>query len=183
MDKDGKIIDLLNGKKDIHKKIIRSVGDPNYKMKEDSLRILRAIRFATEFKFKIEEPLKKAIIDNKDLLKKLSYERKKEELNKIFNSDNKKYGVRLIKELGLESVLELSNIDNVLLTKDPIGLWATIIKGDTYPFTKYEKEIIREVNELLEKDLNDIFNLYKYGPYIISICCDLKKLNKKKYFI
>jgi len=180
MDKDGKIIDLLNGKKDIHKKIIRCVGDPNYKMKEDSLRILRAIRFATEFNFKIEETLKKAIIDNKDLLKKLSYERKKEELSKIFNNDNKKYGVRLIKELGLEEVLEISNIDNVLLTKDPIGIWSTIVKVDTYPFTRYEKEIIINVNELLEKDLNDLFNLYNYGPYIVSICCDLKKTNKKK---
>ena len=181
MDNEGKIIDLLNGKKDIHKKVIRSVGNPYFKMKEDSLRMLRAVRFACSFNYKIESELKNAIIENKDLLRDLSYERKKEELNKIFNSDNKKYGVRLIKELGLESVLDLINIDNVLLTKDPIGMWATIINVETYPFTKCEKEIINDVNELLEKDLKDQFNLYKYGPYILSIVCDLQKLNKKKY--
>ena len=79
MDKDGKIIDLLNGKKDLNKKIIRTIGDPYFKIKQDSLRILRAIRFASCLNFKIEDNLKNAIKENKDLLKDLSYERKKEE--------------------------------------------------------------------------------------------------------
>ena len=181
MDKDGKIIDLLNGKKDLNKKIIRTIGDASFKIKQDSLRILRAIRFASCLNFKIEDNLKKAIKENKDLLKDLSYERKKEELTKIFTSDNKAYGIKLLKELDLLEVLELTNIDNVLRTKDLIGMWSTITINDNYPFTKKEKELINNINKLLKEDLNDIFVLYKTGLYEINIVCDLKKLSKKKY--
>lgn len=179
MDKNGNIIDILNGRKDLHKKIIRSIGDPKYKLKEDSLRILRAIRFACILNYKIDNELKLAIHENKELLRTLSYERKKDELTKIFNSDNKKYGVRLLKELNLLDVLELKNIDNVLLTKDPIGMWATIASFN-YPFTKLEKEIINDINNLLQEDIKNPFVMYKYGSYILSIVSDLKKLNKKK---
>lgn len=181
MDKDGKIIDLLNGKKDLNKKIIRTIGDASFKIKQDSLRILRAIRFASCLNFKIEDNLKKAIKENKDLLKDLSYERKKEELTKIFTSDNKAYGIKLLKELDLLEVLELTNIDNVLRTKDLIGMWSTITINDNYPFTKKEKDLINNINKLLKEDLNDIFVLYKTGLYEINIVCDLKKLSKKKY--
>lgn len=181
MDKDGKIIDLLNGKKDLNKKIIRTIGDPYFKIKQDSLRILRAIRFASCLNFKIEDNLKNAIKENKDLLKDLSYERKKEELTKIFTSDNKAYGIKLLKELDLLEVLELTNIDNVLRTKDLIGMWSTITINDNYPFTKKEKDLINNINKLLKEDLNDIFVLYKTGLYEINIVCDLKKLSKKKY--
>lgn len=181
MDKDGKIIDLLNGKKDLNKKIIRTIGDPYFKIKQDSLRILRAIRFASCLNFKIEDNLKNAIKENKDLLKDLSYERKKEELTKIFTSDNKAYGIKLLKELDLLEVLELTNIDNVLRTKDLIGMWSTITINDNYPFTKKEKDLINNINKLLKEDLNDIFVLYKTGLYEINVVCDLKKLSKKKY--
>lgn len=181
MDKDGKIIDLLNGKKDLNKKIIRTIGDPYFKIKQDSLRILRAIRFASCLNFKIEDNLKNAIKENKDLLKDLSYERKKEELTKIFTSDNKTYGIKLLKELDLLEVLELTNIDNVLRTKDLIGMWSTITINDNYPFTKKEKDLINNINKLLKEDLNDIFVLYKTGLYEINVVCDLRKLSKKKY--
>lgn len=181
MDKDGKIIDLLNGKKDLNKKIIRTIGDASFKIKQDSLRILRAIRFASCLNFKIEDNLKNAIKENKDLLKDLSYERKKEELTKIFTSDNKAYGIKLLKELDLLEVLELTNIDNVLRTKDLIGMWSTITINDNYPFTKKEKDLINNINKLLKEDLNDIFVLYKTGLYEINVVCDLKKLSKKKY--
>ena len=181
MDKDGKIIDLLNGKKDLNKKIIRTIGDPYFKIKQDSLRILRAIRFASCLNFKIEDNLKNAIKENKDLLKDLSYERKKEELTKIFTSDNKAYGIKLLKELDLLEVLELTNIDNVLRTKDLIGMWSTITINDNYPFTKKEKDLINNINKLLKEDLNDMFVLYKTGLYEINVVCDLRKLSKKKY--
>ena len=78
-------------------------------------------------------------------------------------------------------MLELTNIDNVLRTKDLIGMWSTITINDNYPFTKKEKDLINNINKLLKEDLNDIFVLYKTGLYEINIVCDLKKLSKKKY--
>lgn len=179
LDKESNIIDYYNGRKDLKRKIIKSVGNPDLKLKEDALRILRAVRFATINRFKLDNELKKAIINNKDLLRNLSYERKKEELNKIFCSKHKKYGIKLLKELDLTGVLDLKNIDNVLLNNDLIGIWSSITDVD-YAFTKKEKEIITKVKELLSKDINDIFIQYKYGLYLITIVSNLKKLNTKK---
>ena len=179
LDKDDNIIDYLDGKKDLKKKTIRSVGDANEKIQEDALRILRAIRFATTYKFKLDQDLKQAIINHKDLLKELSYERKKEELNKIFCSKHKKYGIRLLKELHLLEPLELKNIDNVLLNNDLIGMWATIT-DQNYAFTKKEKELIDKIKNLLNEDINNVFVQYKYGLYPLNIVSNLKKLNTKK---
>lgn len=179
MDKDNNIIDYLDGRKDLKKKILKSVLDADMKLEQDSLRILRAVRFATVLNFKLDNELKKAIIKNKELLRNLSYERKKEELTKIFASENKKYGVKLLKDLGLLEVLELHDIHNVLLTKDITGVWALITDAN-YPFTKNEKELIKNIRMLMNVDVRDKDILYRYGLYPIGIVCDLKKLNKKK---
>lgn len=179
IDKDNNIIDYYDGRRDLKRKIIRSVGDPDLKIKEDALRILRAVRFATIHKFKLDNNLKQAIIKNCDLVKELSYERKKYELNKIFCSEHKKYGIKLLKQLGLIDPLELKNIDNILLNNEPIGMWSTITDKD-YSFTKKEKKLISKINELLDKDINDPLIQYKYGLYPLNIVSNLKKLNTKK---
>lgn len=75
MDKDEKIYDLLNAKDDLDHKMIRTVGDPDERFKEDALRILRAIRFSATLHFKIEEKTKKAIFKNAHELKHISKER------------------------------------------------------------------------------------------------------------
>ena len=93
MNKAGEIIDLLGAKIDLDNKIIKMVGSARKKLKEDSLRILRAVRFATILDFNLDEDLKKYIKKYGYLLKKLSYYRKKEELEKIFVSHNAKRGV------------------------------------------------------------------------------------------
>lgn len=179
LDKDRNVIDYYNGKNDLKKKIIKSVGNADEKFKEDPLRILRAIRFASHYKFKLDKEVKEAIIKNKDLLKNLSYERKKEELSKMFCSQNKKYSIDLLKKLELLEPLELKNIDNVNLTNDLIGMWSTITDVD-YAFTKKEKDLIKKIQALFNEDINDIFIEYKYGYYPITIVSDLKKLNTKK---
>lgn len=179
LDKDNNIIDLYDGKKDLKKKFIKAIGDPYKKIEEDSLRILRAVRFATIFKFKLDNDLKLAIRKNKHLLKNLSYERKKEELNKIFCSKHKKYGIKLLQELELVEELELKNLKYVLRTKDLIGIWAMITDVD-YAFTKKEKDLIKKIKIVMQEDINNIFVKYKYGSYPISVVSDLKKLNTKK---
>ena len=179
LDKTGKIIDLYDGRSDLKRKVIRSIGDPYKKMEEDALRMLRAVRFATVLKFKIDPILRSAIEKNKHLLRSLSYGRKREELNKIFSSKNKKYGIKILKELGLLEDLELKNIKYVLHSNDLIGIWSMITDVD-YAFTKKEKDIIKNVKLLMNEDINDVFVNYKYGSYAVSIVSDLKGLNTKK---
>lgn len=95
------ILDPFLGQKDLKNKIIRAVGDPNKRIKEDSLRSLRAVRFATSLGFSIDPSLKKAIIENKDDIKFLSVERIAQEINKILLSDRPDRGIRLLEELEL----------------------------------------------------------------------------------
>lgn len=179
IDSNGTLIDLLNGKEDINDRVIRTVGSANMKIYEDSLRILRAVRFATTLNFDLDEDLKEAIIRHKDLLKSLSYYRKKEELDKIFSSTNSAYGIKLIKELGLAEPLELSNLDDLIPTTYLIGIWAQLDVLDKYSFNNTEKESINAINELMNKDILDYNNLYNYGLYISTIVGEIKGIDKK----
>lgn len=169
-------IDLLDAKKDIDKKIIRTVGDSDKKIEEDALRILRAIRFATTLNFKIEEQLKKSIIKYKDNLKKLSYTRKKEELEKIFSSPNNKYGIRLLKELKLEEPLEINL--NINITQSSLGIWSQI-NNQNYPFTKQEIETIKKIKETEVENILDPKVIYNKGLYITSLVGEIKNIPKK----
>ena len=171
------LIDMLDAKKDLDKKIIRTVGDSDKKIEEDALRILRAVRFATTLNFKLDKNLKSSIIKYKDNLKKLSYTRKKEELEKIFSSPNNNYGINLLKELKLEEPLDINL--NIIVTQSSLGIWAQI-NNDKYPFTKQEKETIKKVNESLNENILEPNTLYKKGLYVASLVGEIKQISKKE---
>ena len=82
-DSDGKLYDPSNGLEDLKNKTVRFIGDPQKRIKEDPLRILRAKRFAAKLRFKIEEKSQKAIDEFSYLLKKLNPEKIKEEERKF----------------------------------------------------------------------------------------------------
>lgn len=82
MDENFKVIDPSNGLEDLNNKLIRFIGDPEKRIKEDPLRILRAKRFANKLGFKIEENSQKAIEKLNYLLDKLNPEKIKEEERK-----------------------------------------------------------------------------------------------------
>ena len=147
MDYTGNIIDPLNGKIDLKKKIIKTIIDPYKSFTDDALRILRAVRFATILNFSLDSELIKAIKVTKKYLKNISYDRKKHELDKIFVSIHAKKGIELLKELDLIDILELNNINKVKDYSDLIGIWS-MINSRTYPFTKNEKTLIKNINIL-----------------------------------
>lgn len=180
MDKNGNIIDLLGSRKDIDDHIIKCIGDPDTKFSEDSLRILRAIRFATVLDFDIEEKTGIAINNQKYLLKNLSYYRKKEELDKIFTSRNVSRGIELLLKYGLDKELEIENLNKVNNTSSLIGIWAILNVEDKYPFTSNEKSLIKDINTLLDKNNLDPYNLYKYGLYVNSVAGEIKGIDKKE---
>lgn len=105
MDIDGKLYDPFFGKKDLQEKIIRAVGDPNERIKEDALRMMRAIRFAGRFDFYIEENLFDAIGQNASLLKKIAPERIFDEFSKMITSEKPSYYLLLLEESGVLDVI------------------------------------------------------------------------------
>jgi len=180
MDKDGNIIDVLNAKKDINNKIIKCVGNADEKLKEDALRILRAIRFATVLNFKIDKDLERAIKKNLSGLKSLSFHRKKEELNYIFRSSNYEYGLELINKYKLDKHLGLSKIKKLKQTSDVLGMWAQISYSEEYPFSRLERETISKIREMLIYKKIDNYSLYKYGILISLTVGEILGIDKKK---
>ena len=176
MDDTGKIIDYLKGQDDLNNHIIRTIGDAEVKFSEDSLRILRAIRFATILDFELDEECRKAIIKTKELLSNLSYNRKREELDKIFTSTNYKKGIKLLLELGLDKELEIPNLEKVLSSDmiSLIGIWTLLDVSDIYPFNKNELDLMSKVKEVLELDNLDPYTLYKYGLYVNSVVSEIR---------
>ena len=81
-------VDLFGGREDIENKIIRTVGDADKRFNEDALRIMRALRFASQLGFTIEEQTEKAIFRNKELLRNIAVERIFKELQKIILGEN-----------------------------------------------------------------------------------------------
>lgn len=82
------IVDPFNGVSDIKNKVIRSVGNADKRLKEDALRILRGIRFASKLGFEVEEDTKTAMFTNKELLKNVSIERITVEFVKTLQGKN-----------------------------------------------------------------------------------------------
>ncbi len=101
----GEFIDYVGGLEDLKNKIIRAIGDPEERIREDALRILRAVRFASKYDFEIEDGLKSAIISNVNLLKNISYERIRDEFVKILLDKNVKLGINLLKELHILDII------------------------------------------------------------------------------
>lgn len=96
-----KITDPFGGQEDLKNGILKAVGDPAKRFKEDALRLLRAIRIAVQLDFKIEEETWSKLKEDAPLLSKISKERVKEELVKILESEKPYEGILLLKDAGL----------------------------------------------------------------------------------
>ena len=96
-----KLIDIFDSKKDLKAKIIRSVGNPDERFKEDALRLLRAIRFSIKLDFTIEENTYNSIKKNSSLIEYISKERIRDEMVKIISSRDSSKGIEILRDTGL----------------------------------------------------------------------------------
>ncbi len=90
------MIDLVGGLEDFEKGLIRAVGDPNRRFREDALRMMRAVRFAARLGFVIEEKTLAAVSEQSPLLSKISKERIREELLRILGSNYPADGIQML---------------------------------------------------------------------------------------
>jgi len=101
LDKDLNVLDFVNGQKDLKNKVIRMVGDPLNRIKEDPLRIIRVYRFKLDLGFDIDKELEKVIKNNKDLLGNIRKEKILEEIHKCHHKEE------------LKAILEKFDINNL----------------------------------------------------------------------
>lgn len=100
MDKNGEITDLYEGKKGLENKMVRAVGEPKARFREDALRMMRAIRLAAELNFSIEEDTKKSIKENIEGLSEIAKERVRDEFVRILESERPRWGLEMLLETG-----------------------------------------------------------------------------------
>ncbi|MBU3669038.1 MAG: CCA tRNA nucleotidyltransferase [Candidatus Taylorbacteria bacterium] len=97
----GAFVDDHRGIKDIKDKVIRAVGDATERFLEDGLRVMRAVRFASELGFTINNDTEKALFDCRNMLGKIAKERIREEFNKLLMSDIPMAGIFMLQRYGL----------------------------------------------------------------------------------
>ena len=105
---DGSVIDLYGGQADLAAGLVRCVGDPGLRFREDALRILRALRFAAKLEFSIEPETASAIRENRALLQNISPERIFAELKGILTAPGAGTVLRAFPEVVFEIVPELA---------------------------------------------------------------------------
>jgi len=111
----GKILDPFNGFDDIKNGVIKTPLNPNKTYSDDPLRMLRAVRFASQLNFKIEKKSLNSIFENKDRIEIISKERVVDEINKIISTKKPSVGFRILEQTGLlKNILpEIQNLKGI----------------------------------------------------------------------
>nr|WP_321408032.1 HD domain-containing protein [uncultured Carboxylicivirga sp.] len=163
----GDLLDPFDGMNDMNIGIIRTPQDPDITFSDDPLRMMRAIRFATQLQFRIEDTTFEGIKNNKDRIEIISGERIADELNKIVMSDKPSIGFKLLEMSGLLAIIfpelqamkgvdkvegrahkdnfyhTLEVLDRIVPTTDNLWLrWSAILHDIAKPITKrYDKNL------------------------------------------
>lgn len=117
----GHMIDLYDGLKDIEEKRIKTVGNPDTRFQEDALRLLRAIRFASQLDFTIDSVTFASLCVNHETLKNVSRERIKDEFSKLIMSKNPASGIFLLLQSNLLQFISKDLVRTVNVSQNKGG--------------------------------------------------------------
>lgn len=176
MTKDGQIIDLFGGEKDLNDRVIRAVGNPVERFHEDALRMLRAVRFSSVLDFDIELGTLQAIQDNAHQIKHVSVERIKIELDKLFTGVNPMKGLNTLftSQLGKELSLfndkegELKRALPFITAAEGWAFFATIAEispsglAKQFKLSNEERNFIKAVHRIYTKRLTSDYTIMDY---------------------
>ncbi len=173
LDKDGNLIDPTDGKKDLENRVVRFIGNPNERIKEDYLRILRYFRFLALFgDISPDAEVVKAITANLDKLSVVSKERQWNELKSILSLIAPNYSISTMSEIGL--------LDDYFDVTDINDAFVNLIEIESK--ISFSIDPILRLSTLIENSLDKANTIIKKLPLSKSDSTELLKLctlNKK----
>ena len=191
-----KLIDPYQGKKHLKERLIAAVGDPDKRFGEDALRMMRAIRFASELGFLIDETTRKSIQKNVKLISKISWERIRDELFKILASDHPSEGILFMRNTGLLAfILPELDICFIIPQKSPKRHHIFDVGTHLVMALKYcpSKDIVTRLATLLHdvgksktfrrEEKSGLITFYNHevvGTYMVEAIADRLRLSKEQ---
>lgn len=174
MNKEGKIIDHIEGLKDIENKVIKTIGDPKNRFNEDALRMMRAFYFQSKLGFKIDDETLNGIKENRNLIKKVASERVLDELNKLLNEENYLLAIKSMYDTKVHEVIPgLSKGVEVIVNKNKelrpaiffaLNFYLNKNIPTYFKFPNKFKHQISQIINLLNKGVNyNQIDLFNYG--------------------
>jgi len=170
----GKIINLLHGVEDLEDKKVVMIGDPNIRLKEDPLRILRAVRFSCTLDLKLDEVLWQSMQENVLLLENMSNYHIKKEIDSILLSPNFQKGLTMLQELGISYFYP--NEKRITYVNDVNGMWAQLKPKRDFLFSKVERKEIEKIREVIEIQEITMQTIYQYGLYPVMVAAKIKQI-------
>jgi len=128
---ENQIIDFVDGRTDIQKRIIRTIGEPAERFDEDKLRLLRAVRFAAKLEFEIDQNTWIALCTLAPTVTQTSWERIRDEILKILLDKNRRRGFELMRDSGLLREV-LPEVADMIGVEQPVGFHP---EGDVFTHT------------------------------------------------
>ena len=140
-----KVMDWVDGQKDLKKRVIRAIGDPKKRFEEDKLRMLRAVRFASVLGFKIEPKTMAAVKKSAKKIKVVSHERVRDELVKMFTGPDPAGALELLDRSGLLKEV-LPEIEKMKGVEQPRAYHP---EGDVFKHTKLLMKQLKDPDVVL----------------------------------
>ncbi len=176
------ILDFFNGKEDLKNKVIRCIGNPHRRFEEDALRLLRAVRFAAQLNFHIEEETSKALLEKADSLSYVSIERIREEFIGYLKSSGCTslfYPYHTLFETFLPELKVLSDTDIKWLlerwsfsSNDALCRFALLL---TLPVFPNPRSVMKRM-KFSNKEVSEVSDMILHKEDVIENKIDLKHL-------
>lgn len=177
MNEKNEIIDYVDGKKDLERKMIQTIGDPYLRFNEDALRMLRAFYFQSKLGFQISKETRDAITSLKDKLKDIAMERILVEMIKILKGPFVKKALHSIYTTGVyevlpgldKGILHVKDMEEIPFV-DAFFVLSFSLHGSipsSWPFSNKHKHRYETAMALVKQNHYDAYTLYTYG---IDLC-------------
>jgi len=189
MTKDGQLIDLFGGKEDMDNKLVRAVGVPAHRFREDALRMLRAVRFSSVLDFEIEDNTLQAIHENAEQIRYVSIERIKIEMDKLFVGSNPVKAFNYLSTSRLAETLPLypasiSGLERTVPFESSLEGWAFLTvtgnapssqMANAYKLSNDERKFITSVQRLYTSRITKLFTIDDYYSYDLNVLNTVEK--------